>query len=85
MTTTCFHAAYADGGKFLRLCSHQHPTVISAVACMSSAGEYIVAVEDGVIRALTNVEEVEYEYSIYGRAFGRSDDSPFGYPRTRWV
>lgn len=72
MTSTWYHAAYADGGKYLRPCPHLHPTVISAAACMSSAGEYVVASENGLIRALTTVEEVEYEYALYGRVLGHT-------------
>jgi hypothetical protein len=34
---------------------------------VSSAGEYVVAIENGLIRALTTVEEAEYEYALYGR------------------
>lgn len=84
MTNTCYHAAYADGGKFLRLCPHQHPTVISAVACISSAGEYVVAVENGAVRELMKVEEVEYEYAIYGGELGHPGVLPFGYRKKRF-
>ena len=69
MIVTWYHAAYADGGKYLRLCLHRHPTIISAAACVSTAGEYVVAIENGLIRALTSVEEAEYEYARYGRVF----------------
>ena len=72
MISTWYHAAYADGGKYLRLCRHLHTTVISAAACVSSAGEYVVASENGLIRALTTVEEVEYEYALYGRALSHT-------------
>lgn len=72
MTSTWYHAAYADGGKNLRLCHHQHATVISAAACTSSAGEYVVASENGLIRALTTVEELEYEYALYGRVLSHT-------------
>lgn len=72
MISTWYHAAYADGGKYLRLCSHPHATVISAAACVSSAGEYVVASENGLIRALTIVEEVEYQYALYGRVLSHS-------------
>jgi len=67
MISTWYHAAYADGGRYLRLCPHPHATVISAAACILSAGEYVVAVENGFTRALTSVEELEYEHALYGR------------------
>ena len=81
MISTWYHAAYADGGRYLRLCFHQHSTVISAAACISSAGEYVVAVENGFIRALTTVEEVEYEYALYGRVLAHHSKSFRGCPR----
>jgi hypothetical protein len=70
MATTYHRAECTDGG--LRLCSHAHATLISAVACISSAGEYIVARENGVFRALTDLEQMEYKYAIYGGAIDRS-------------
>lgn len=64
MAITYHRAECTDGVNSLRLCSHAHATLVSAVACISSAGEYIVAGEDGVFRALTDAEQVEYEYAI---------------------
>ena len=64
MPTTYHRAASTDGYGWL--CPHAHGTVISATACITSAGDYIVALEDGVFRALTQVEQAEYEYAIYG-------------------
>ena len=72
MIVTWYHAAYADDGKNLRLCNHLHATIISATACMTSAGEYVVASENGVLRALTIMEEVEYEYALYGRVLSHT-------------
>jgi hypothetical protein len=68
---TTYHRAECTDGA-LRPCRHAHATVISAVACISAAGEYIVAQQDGVFRALTDVEQVEYEYAVYGKAIERS-------------
>jgi hypothetical protein len=70
MATTYHRAECTDGG--LRLCSHVHATLVSAVACLSSAGEFIVAKENGFFRALTNVEQMEYKHAVYGRAIDRS-------------
>ena len=58
MSAVFYHAAHADG-KFIRLCSHRHGTVSSAYECRSSAEEYVVAIENGVLRALTRTEERE--------------------------
>jgi len=83
MATTYHRAECTDGG--LRLCSHAHATLISAVACISSAGEYIVARQDGVFRALTDVEQVEYEYAIYGGAIDHGIAPMEGYRRNRFT
>ena len=83
MATTYHRAECTDGG--LRLCSHAHATLISAVACISSAGEYIVARQDGVFRALIDVEQVEYEYAIYGGAIDRGIAPMEGYRRKRFT
>jgi hypothetical protein len=83
MATTYHRAECTDGG--LRLCSHAHATLISAVACISSAGEYIVAQQDGAFRALTDVEQLEYEYAIYGGAIDRGIAPMEGYRKKRFT
>ena len=83
MPTIYHRAACIDGPTGLRLCSHAHATVISAAACISSAGEYIVAQEDGVFRALNKVELAEYKYAIYGRSTDASIALIEGYFKKR--
>jgi len=83
MATTYHRAERTDGA--LRLCSHVHLTVVSAVACISAAGEYIVALEDGFFRALNDKEQVEYEYAVYGRAIKRSIAPIEGYRKKRFT
>ncbi len=60
-----YFAAWTDSGCLLG-CSHEHRTVTSAVACISCAGGYVVAVEDGILRQLTEKEEAEFQYANYG-------------------
>ncbi len=60
-----YFAAWTDSG-FLLGCDHQHQTVTSAVACISCAGGYVIAVEDGVLRELNDVEEAEFQLARYG-------------------
>ncbi|HKV95718.1 MAG TPA: hypothetical protein VJW20_24460 [Candidatus Angelobacter sp.] len=67
MKTITYHRAECTDGA-LWLCSHAHPTVVSAVACIASAGDYIIALENGAFRALNNAEQAEYRYAIYGAA-----------------
>lgn len=85
MATTYHCAECTDGVNSLRLCSHAHGTLVSAVACISSAGEYIVAQEDGVFRALTDAEQVEYKYAIYGGAIDCSIAPIEGYRKKRFA
>lgn len=63
---------YHHGVDDLRLCPLTHATVTSATACITSAGEYIVAEEDGFFRSLNQAEEAEYQYAIYGANPDRS-------------
>jgi len=58
-------AAYTDSGR-LMVCDHQHQTILSAAACMSSAGSYVVAVDNGQIRQLNSAEENEFQRIIHG-------------------
>jgi len=60
-----YFAAWSDGGCLLG-CSHQHQTIASAVPCITSAGGYVIAVEDGELRELTRKEEAEFQYAVYG-------------------
>ena len=60
-----YFAAWTDSGCLLG-CSHEHKTVTSAVACISCAGGYVVAVEGGALRELNSKEEAEFQYANYG-------------------
>jgi hypothetical protein len=63
MTSIYYFAAWTDCGCLLG-CSHEHGTVGEAVACFSCAGGYVVAVENGVLRALTTKEESQFQLAI---------------------
>lgn len=56
-------------------CCHIHRTVCSATACISSAGAYVVAVENGILRALTDAEEVEFQIAKYGSVKSEQQDT----------
>jgi hypothetical protein len=60
-----YFAAWTDGGCLLG-CDHHHGTVISAVACSSEAGGYVIAVENGHLRALNDAEEEAFLLAAYG-------------------
>lgn len=66
MSFTYYLAVDSDG--IVSTCIHQHQTVASAVACITWAGGYVVGVEDGIMRALTDAEEAEFQSAMYGRA-----------------
>ena len=50
----------------------RNPTVISAAACMSSAGSYVVAVENGKLRELNDAEEREFQHAVHGGVVERA-------------
>jgi hypothetical protein len=56
MNSIYYFAAWTDSG-FLLGCDHEHETVPEAVACISCGGGYVIAVENNVLRALTDEEE----------------------------
>ncbi|HWY56578.1 MAG TPA: hypothetical protein VNZ03_19085 [Terriglobales bacterium] len=65
MHSTSYFSAWTDSGCLLG-CFHEHPTVASAVACISYAGGYVIAVEKGVLRALNDAEDKEFRKAVYG-------------------
>ena len=65
MRLVYYFAAWTDSGCLLG-CDHQHETVISATACISHAGCYVIAVEDGELRALTDQEEIGFQHAMRG-------------------
>jgi hypothetical protein len=58
MNSIYYFAAWTDSG-FLLGCDDEHQTVTEAVACISCAGGYVIAVENNGLRALTDEEEAE--------------------------
>ena len=65
MASLYYLAAGTDSGSLIS-CEHEHETIASAVACLSKAGGYVVAVENGEVRVLDNCEEAEFQYAMYG-------------------
>jgi hypothetical protein len=65
MRSTFYFAAWTDSGCLLG-CEHEHQTVTSAVPCISCAEGYVIAVEKGVLRAMTDTEEAEFQQAMYG-------------------
>src|SRR5207248_819184 len=60
MPSLYYFAAWTDSGCLLG-CDHQHQTVMSATSCIACAGGYVVAVENGELRALEDEEEAEFQ------------------------
>jgi hypothetical protein len=60
-----YFAAWTDSGCLLG-CDHHHRTVISAANCISEAGGYVVAVENGKYRALNDGEEELFRLAYSG-------------------
>jgi hypothetical protein len=55
------HYIAACPDERLMTCSHEHDTLTSAMACNRWAGGYVIAVEDGQFRALTDAEKLTAE------------------------
>jgi hypothetical protein len=72
MKTAHYRAAYAESRKSLTVCPHDHLTVHQAAACIATAVGYVVAVEDAMVRRLTDAEEAEFQFAMRGH---RSDSS----------
>jgi len=77
--TATYRAASAESKFCLIACSHDHLTVYSAAACISCAGGYVVAVEGGVLRALSDGEEAEFQKAMTGQKFRSSLQAEYGY------
>ena len=58
-----YFAAWTDSGCLLG-CFHEHATPSEAAVCIDSAGGYVVAVENGVLRALTAEEESQFQSAV---------------------
>jgi len=68
---TYYFAAHTEG-ECLIGCEHKHKTLASAVACVDSAGGYVVAVEKrksrrAKERELNTKEEAEFRQLMYSR------------------
>jgi hypothetical protein len=64
MASLYYFAAYTDSGCLCG-CDHEHATVISAIARISAAGGYVLAVEDRQLRELNRSEEKEFQLAMY--------------------
>ncbi|HEV2961925.1 MAG TPA: hypothetical protein VG649_08895 [Candidatus Angelobacter sp.] len=61
-------ATYADSDSHgVMGCEHRHQTIYSATACISKAGGYVVAVENGEERSLTDLEEAQFQAAMSGK------------------
>lgn len=72
-----YYLAADSEGECLITCDHEHQTVIAATACISSTGGYVVGFENGAIRALTDVEEAEFQDAMYGSKMESRQNAPF--------
>jgi hypothetical protein len=60
-----YSAAWTECGCLIT-CSHHQPSVREAVACIRTAGGYVVSVHVGVMRSLTAEEEIESQDVAHG-------------------
>src|SRR5215475_3395775 len=69
MSSSYYSAAWTECGCFIT-CFHLHRTVSQAVACICSAGGYVVAVQNGVMRSLTEAEGTEFQCAVSSHSAG---------------
>jgi hypothetical protein len=79
MNATSYRAAYAESRYSVTACFHDHLTVYSAAACIATAGGYVVADEYGVLRALSDTEELEFQKAMRGRALPAKAQADYDY------
>jgi len=78
MSSIYYFSAWTDSGCLMG-CEHEHLTVTSAVACISCAGGYVLALEKGVQRTLNDAEQAEFHTAMFGSdAKSAQDDSSQG-------
>lgn len=65
MLSLYYVSAFTDSGRLI-CCFHEHQTVLSAAACVSSAGGFVLAVEDEQLRELGPAEEREFNQAMHG-------------------
>jgi hypothetical protein len=66
MSSIHYRADWTECGCFIS-CDHSHGSVSEAVACIRSAGAYVVAVDAGTTRCLNAAEEAEFQFALYSR------------------
>jgi hypothetical protein len=71
--TSIYYSAFLTDSGFLLGCSHEHPTIREADECINCTGGYVVATENGALRALTVDEEAEFQRVHYA---SRTDKPP---------
>ena len=74
MPSLHYFAAWTDSGCLMG-CDHEHATVVSAVACLSVPGGFVMAVEHRETRALT--ERTLTERALTERALTEEEEREF--------
>lgn len=69
-----FAAVYTECNCILA-CSHKHPNVTTATACICEPGGYVVAVRRRKLLPLTSMEEAEFQAAMYGRRGSRPNSN----------
>ena len=69
-----YAAVHTDSGTCLLGCDHKHQNVMTAAACISEAGGYVVAVRRGKYFPLTKDEDAEFQKLMYGHPESSQDE-----------
>lgn len=69
-----YEAVFTDSGTCMIGCGHKHQNIVTAAACISQPGGYVVAVNSrGQFRELNPEEEAEFQRAMVGE--GKRPDS----------
>jgi hypothetical protein len=62
-----YEAIFTDSGTCMIGCGHKHQNIVTATACISQPGGYVVGVNRwGKFRQLNDEEEAEFQAAIFG-------------------
>jgi hypothetical protein len=74
-----YEAVFTDSGTCLIGCGHKHQNIVTATACISQPGGYVVGVNRwGKFRQLNDKEEAEFQSAMFGHGKRPDSKPPLG-------
>jgi hypothetical protein len=74
-----YEAVFTDSGTCMIGCGHKHQNIVTATACISQPGAYVVGVNRrGKFWQLNDKEEVEFQSAMFGHGKRPDSKPPLG-------